>query len=65
MIIYIENPKKSTKKKTKKQLFLNELSRMAGYKSIIQKQFYFYILSSDTSQTLLPPKSTYSVIPAL
>lgn len=64
MIIYIENPKKSTKNKPKNNYFKMSL---AGWqdKSTIQKQFYFYILSSDTSQTLLPPKSTYSVIPAL
>ena len=42
MILYIENPKDSTQKLLE---LINELSRVAGYKSIYRNRLHFFTLT--------------------
>ena len=47
MILYIENPRESTKKLLK---LINEFSKIAGYKIIIQKSIVFLHTSNEQSE---------------
>ena len=49
MILYIENPEDSTKKKKKLEL-INEFSKVAGYKINIQKSFVFLYSNNKLSE---------------
>ena len=45
MILYIENPKDSTKK-----LLINEFSKVAGYKINIKKSFTFLYANNELTE---------------
>lgn len=47
MIVFVENPKESTKKKKKDLEPISEFSKVAGYKLNIQKLFVFLYVSDE------------------